>query len=194
MIHSTPEGFKYYESLDEAKADGHILIPCNHVLQFFKIKDRRTILEKNNLIPIPNLQYLLNSKQENRFYVKNYPGYSVDEIFFYYKDKNAEVNESIESLMNQVSAGNITLLFNKDMVTDMKSMLLRIWKSKYTTEGTLKYEDYIPVLSEILRFEDFKDNQNGVTGYKTVCEMFNVRINEMWMAIRMKNLKAIIPK
>jgi hypothetical protein len=194
MIHTTPEGTKYYKSLEEAKADGHVLIPCSHVLCFFKLEGRKSVIEKANLEPIMNLQYLIHSKIENRYYLKTYAGYSVDEIFFYYRDKNAEVNEAIETLMNQVSAGVVTLLFTKEMVDDTKAMLQRVFKQNAKTDGAVAYVDFIPLLDEILKHNDYREYGRDLTGYKTVNSLFTQRIVEMWHQIRMKNLKTLIPK
>lgn len=187
MIHEDKDlGSQWYDTLDEAKADGYVLIPCTHVLQFFTLEGRKTILKKGNLIPIPGLKFLL--KSEGKFYYKTYPGYSVDEMFFHYRDKNAQVNESIETLMTQVSSGVITLLFYKDLVEDTKAMLLKVYKSNYKDgQGTMKYKDYIELLDEVLKYNEYREYGRELTGYKTVCSQFVVRITDMWHEIRMKN-------
>lgn len=187
MIHTDKElGSEWYESLEEAKQDGHVLIPCTHVLYFFKLEERKTILEKENLIPIPGLRYLL--KSQDKYFIKSYPGYSVDELFFYYRDKNAEVNESIETLMTQVSAGLVTLIYDKSMIDDTKAMLLRVYKANHKEgEGTMEYKDFIPLLDETLKLNDYREYGSGLIGYKTVCSQFVIRITDMWHKIRLKN-------
>jgi len=226
----TPEGFKYYESLESVRPEFRE-IHVFSLLQFFQLRgkaspellqkakdyaqelrkswDKVTLsdaqalalgkkkwgileikslasLEKNNLIPIPDLQYLIYAKAENRYYVHTYAGYNVDQLYFYYQDTHAEVNEAIEDLQTKVSNGTVYLLYTKQMIEDMKVMLSTVYKSHINGEGTIDYKDYIELLTESINLENY-ESVGEVTGYKTVTNEFNKRINEIWNRAHRKN-------
>jgi hypothetical protein len=175
MIH-THEDISYYESLEDVKEDGLEPIPITTTLSLFKLKGKTSIISLENLEPYCG-DYLLYSPQEKRYYLKTFHG-------SHYKTFMDAVysgrDEAINSLVNRISDGNVYLVFTKDMVTEMKAMLYRVYKGHLSGEGTLSYRLYLKLLEETLRYEEYKDSQKNITGYKTVCSLMEADINELW--------------
>jgi hypothetical protein len=171
---------KWFVALDDCKIEGYTPIKVDNLLQFFTLEGRKTTLAKANLIPIPNLQYLLFSPQETRYYIKTYRGWSVDVLFFYRKTMDfSGQDEAVDNLRRYVIDGNIWLLYDKQSITDMSAFLKRLWKANFNDEGQVPYKLYIQLLQESINYEDYKSYASHLTGYKTVCNQFEIRIKEL---------------
>lgn len=178
-------GFRFFATLADCKPE-YTPIKCWSLLQFFTLESRKTVLEKGNLIPIGDLKYMVRCKSPERFLVYDYRGYSVDDMFFYYS-RHGNTDEAIENLMRYVTDGNVYLLFTGKDVTDTKAMLQRVYKSRYKDEGKLEYKDFIPLLTESIRYEDYQYYCKSHPGFNTVCNLFEQRIDELWDAVYKKN-------
>jgi hypothetical protein len=174
-------GFPYFESLEDCSPE-FTPIKVVSLLQFFTLAGKKTVFSKDNLIPIPNLSYLVQSF-DDVYYKRDYRGYSVDELFFYF-ERNGEVDEAIEALRSYVSDGRVWLLYTPEMIEEMKVTLGRAYKSYFTGEGTLQYKIFINIVEQSIKFEEFQDRMKGIIGYKTVCNQFNENINSLWEQCR----------
>jgi hypothetical protein len=174
-------GFDYFESLEDCSPE-FTPIKVVSLLQFFKLMGKKTVLIKDNLEPIPNLSYIVQSF-DNVYYKRDYRGYSVDELFFYF-ERDGAVQEAIEALRSYVSDGKVWLLYTPDMIAEMKVTLARVYKSQFNGEGTLTYKVFISILEQSIKFEEFQDRMKGITGFKTVCNSFTTNINSLWEQCR----------
>jgi hypothetical protein len=178
VLHET-EISKYYESLDEARQDGFAPVKATTVLCFYKLDGRKTTINKESLVPITYLQYLVFSPLENRYYLKSFRNYDVGTLFFY-EDKDHVENVAIEQLRRYIYDGNVYLIFNKQQVADMSSMLCRVWKAVRSDEGKLGYKDWLTLVETSLKLEDYQYYGKNLTGFKTVCKMMQDSINDLW--------------
>ena len=178
---------KYYLSLDDAKADGFTPIKATSMLSFFKISDKCRVVSKENIIPFPDLQYLIYCKAEGRYYLKRYRNYDIDDTFFYYQRKG-NVKEELESLFMYIADGNLYLLFTAQDLLDIKDMMVRCYKQMFKNEPpTERWSSiFYEIMREILRYDEYKDIGKELTGYKTVCNQFETRIAELWMSVNLK--------
>ena len=154
-----------------------------NLLQFFRLSGKKTVLAKDNLEPIPGLKYLLFSPAEKIYYLKEYRGYSVDELYFYRRTLTFSGEDiAIVNLRNYVLDGNIYLLFDENMVQDTKEMLARVSKSYFHSETELKYKTFINILSLSIDLEDYRTYSSNLTGFKTVCNQFEQKIAALWQS------------
>ena len=174
-------GFDYFESLEDCSPE-FTPVKAVSLLQFFRLMGKKTVLIKDNLEPIPNLSYLVLSF-DGLYYKRDYRGYSVDELFFYFQ-RDGEVQEAIEALRSYIIDGKVWLLYTPEMIEEMKITLARVYNSYFKAEGTLPYKVFVNILEQSLKFEEFQDKLKGVTGYKTVCNSFTTNISSMWEQCR----------
>jgi hypothetical protein len=140
------------------------------------------ILRKDNLCPIPDLQYLVFSPPEERYYIKQFRGYSVDELYFYRQTLTFSGESTpIENLRRFVSDNHCFCLLTETQVQEMKEMLDRVYRANMK-EGTgeLKYKTFIKLLELHIDMEDYKTYSWSLTGFKTVINQYEVRISEAW--------------
>jgi hypothetical protein len=174
-------GFDYLESLEDCSPE-FTPIKVVSLLQFFRLTGKKTVLIKDNLEPIPNLSYIVQSF-DNVYYKRDYRGYSIDELFFYF-ERDGAVQESIEALRSYVIDGKVWLLYTPEMIEEMKVTLARVYKSQFNGEGILTYKVFISILEQSIKFEEFQDRMKGITGFKTVCNSFSTNINSLWEQCR----------
>src|SRR5512133_3724297 len=149
MTIHTDEFSSWYDNLDEAKADGFIPVKIWSTLSFFQLKGRSSVLSLENLEPIPGLSYCVYTKIQDRYYVKEYRGYGVEEMFFYRKTLTFSGEDAaIESLQRYVTDGNLTLLLTKAQFNDISTMLSMLHRSVLKRDGKLPYKTYISLLDE----------------------------------------------
>jgi len=186
MIQQDDNGSQYYEVLDELKKDGTYPMKATSLYCFFRLKGRTSIINLDNVEPLIPLQYLLHSPKENKFYLKDYKGYEIKELFdTIYRGDDPFIN----NLVQWVADGNIYLLFTKAMVSDMTDMLTRIWDHRFSSKGKLEYNDFLRLLKGYIEFEDYKRDCKELTGFKTVCNIFDDKITSIWEEIHKKNKK-----
>lgn len=131
----------------------------------------------DNLEPLIPLTYLLHSPKENRYYLKDYRGYSLTEMRdLLYSGTDPVIN----SLDGYIHDGNIFLLFDADGISDMTAMLTRIWGAHFTDKGKLSYTSYIDLAEAIVKLEEYKDYGRELVGFKTVCNQLQLHIDELW--------------
>lgn len=175
MIHADENDFNYYETLDEAKADGLFPIKVTSLLQFFTLSGKKSIISRENMTPIPDLRYCVFTSAANRYYIREYRGYSISELYFV-----SLQNEAKHNLRRYVEDGTVTLLMDKDQVADTTDMLKRLWTAKFKTEGKLSYPIYLEIVKAILDLEDYKDYGKSLVGFKTVINQFDLQIKDLW--------------
>lgn len=179
---------RYYDSLDEAKAEGFTLIKVTQLCQFYTLSGRKVSLLADNLCPIPGLSYVVQGS-DLRYYLRDFRGFSVRELVFYYRDKISPVIEEIEALQRYVYDDRVQLLFTQEMIEDMKLMLARAYKSRLSGEGTLRYTEFYELLNESLSYEDYRTYGSNLIGFKTVCKQFDERLDAMWKKAYERNNK-----
>ena len=176
------ENSKWVTDLEAVKPEfTTIKVWC--LLQFYRLIGKRTVLIKDNLEPIPDLYYLLFSPQESRYYLKQFRGYSVDELYYYRRTLTfSGEDEAIVNLRHFVSDGNIFLLLTEIRINEMKEMLDRVYRANMQGVGSLKYKTFIRLLEFSLMKEDYTEYYSGGLGYKTAMNKFEQDIQALWQS------------
>lgn len=189
MIHKDSNDFRYFETLDEAKEEGYVPVKCFSVLAFYTLKGRVTKLLKENLEPIRFLYYTLYDPNVKRYYIRLAAPHSVDCLYFFRKDITFKVEDDItvDNLRNWVLDGNVTLLYTTDQVKDVSTLLERLWKAQFKTEGKVDYRLYLELLQTSLDAEDYNNVGKHLTGFRTVQNQYNEKIKDIWKRIVAKN-------
>lgn len=181
---------KWYESLEDVKADGYTPIKCFSPLCFFRMRGRTSTLIKENLEPIPDLKYIVLSPKEERYYLKEYREWDIDSFYFYRKTLDFSGDDPArEQLRRYIDDDNVWLLFTDEMVEDTKAMLARVYNGHFTKKGTIAYRDYINLLEQSLRYKDYKEYGKSLTGFKTVSNQFQKTIRGIWLSAYNKQNK-----
>jgi len=171
---------EWFDSLEDCKPE-FTPIKVWNLLQFFTLAGKRTVLNKDNLIPIPELSYVIFSPQEERYYLRQYRNYSVDELYFYRRTLDFSGDDkAIENLRIYVMDGNVHLLLTEGQVADMKDMLERVRKANMQAMGELKYKTFIRILDINLHKEDYSTYYVNQTGYKTVMNQWDNELSVLW--------------
>lgn len=174
---------QWFDDLKDAEPE-YTSIKVWSLAQFFKVKGKRTILCKEGLEPIKDIQYVIFSPQEKRYYLKTYRNYSLTALYFYARDIDfGGESVEIENLRRYVQDGNVYLLYTKELMEETTEFLKRLWKSQFNSDGQVRYRDYIDLLTQSIDLEDYKDYSRELTGHKTVCNQFKMRINAIWKRI-----------
>jgi hypothetical protein len=174
---------KYYESLDDAKEDGSI-IKCNSVLQFYKLSGKKTVIARENMEPILYLLYLLDSRIENRFYLKCFRNYSLESLFYSNINSKFTHDEAIEQLKRRIMDGNIYILMNAKQVEDIKAMLIRVSKANLSSDGLIRYVDYIRLCEVSLKRERHAEYNKSKDNYKTQLSLYDQQITQTWQNVK----------
>lgn len=177
MLHRDENNFPYHESIEEMKQDGYVPIKVFSVLQFFTLRGRTTNLTKDNLVPVECQYVVLGS--DGRYYVRDYRGYTVDEMFFYRKDINFDNEEPVEILQRYVYDDKVWLMYPPQMVEDTKTMLARVIKAHVSGTAELNYKTFIQLLESKLKLEDYRDYAKNHTGFLTCCHLQEETINNL---------------
>ncbi|MFA5715667.1 MAG: hypothetical protein WC998_08000 [Candidatus Paceibacterota bacterium] len=151
-------------------------IKCWNVLQFFTLNGRKSVIKKDNIIPIPFLRLALYSPQEKRYYYKEYQKYNIESMYL----RRLESNEDMDKLRRYISDGNLYLLLSDDQVKDTTAMLERLYKSHYIGVGKVPYKIWLRLLAAYLDYEDYKDYGVNLVGFRTVCKTFEDSIRTLW--------------
>jgi hypothetical protein len=176
-------GFLYYNTLIEPKEDMLTPVKVFSLLQFFQLKLRKSILAKDNLIPLANLTYCVLAKYPggDRYFLREYKGYSIDELYFYRQTETFSGQSTpIENLRKYVDDKRVTLLYTSEQVANTQEALRKLWKAQFKTEGQLDYKLYLQILETSLKLEDYKDVGKSLTGYKTITHQMELQIQELW--------------
>jgi hypothetical protein len=165
------------------KAEGLYPMKATSLLCFFRLKGCTSIINLDNTEPLLPLQYLLHSPKENKFYLKDYKGYEIKELFdLVYRGDDPFIN----NLVQWVADGNIYLLFTKSMVDDMTKMLTRIWDARFSSKGKMEYNDFLRLLKAYVDLEEYKGFGKELTGFRTVCKQYDDTIAVIWDEIYKK--------
>ena len=152
-------------------------------IQFYQLIGKRTVLAKDNLCPIPDLYYLVHSPQEERYYLKEFRGYSVDELYYYRRTLTfSGEDDAIMNLKHYVSDNRVYCLFTETHVNDMKDMLLRVYKANSNAVGELRYKTFIKLLEISLMKEDYAEYYSSGIGFKTAMNKFDQEIQALWQS------------
>ena len=188
MTHADENDWTYYGSLDEAKADGYAPLKAWTTLQFYILKGKTTNLRKENLIPFPNLKYLVLNG-ENRYYVRTFAGWSVDDLHFYYQDRLNPENEAIENLRRYSYDGRCFLILTAVNIEQTTLMLQRLWKANLEGEGKVDYRLYLQILELSLKRDDYAEMGKNLIGYKTALKIMDGHIADLWKRVYEQNKK-----
>ena len=120
------ENFTWFNLLDDTKPE-YVPVRAWSVLQFFTLEGRKTIMKRDNIIPIKNLQYVVLDSKGEKYYLRNFRERGLDEMYFYRKSLEfSGEDESIINLHGFISTNRIFLLFTETNVaetTDRKSVV-----------------------------------------------------------------------
>jgi hypothetical protein len=179
-LHVT-ETDKYYASLDEPREDGFIPVKCTSLVQFFRLEGKKSIISKENLVPITYIQYVYFSPAEERYYLRVFSNYSCGHLVLYKPLNLAEENISIEQLREKVVNGyGVWLLFNAQQIKDMNEMLIRVFNANRSDKGKLGYKDWITLVETTLKYNDYLEYGKNLTGFATVCNQFKLQLADFW--------------
>ena len=140
-------------------------------------------MSKANLAVITDLQYMVLAKYPggDRYFLRTYHNYSLDELFFYRRtDTFSGEDVGVSNLRKYIDDSRITILYTKEQVTATSEMLRRVFYAQFKKDGQLDYRTYLKILEASLKYEDYKDTAKGTTGFATVCNQFEGNINELW--------------
>ncbi len=173
------EDFLWADSPDDFKPDYHP-IKVRSILQFYKLKGKTSKICLDNVEGMRYLYYLLFSPQEKRYY-KRFWKYAPLDVYYFYRRTLEFSGEdlAVENLRRYVEDGNITLLLTKPQVIEVSEMLLRVGKAYLKRDVKINYYPFIELMRLELDYEDYKDTGKSLTGYKTVCNQFEQKINEL---------------
>jgi hypothetical protein len=152
-----------------------------NLLQFYRLSGKKTVLAKDNLEPLV-VKYCTFSPQEGKYYIKDFRGYNVNTLYWYRRDLDFSGDDvAVETLRRYVYDTEIvSLLFTPEQMEDTKLFLQKLWKSHFSTDGTVRYKDYINLLDQVIKLEDYKEYSRSLTGFATVCHQFELRITAIW--------------
>ena len=183
MIHVDECDFKYYESLEEIKADKLSPIRVWSPVQFFTFAGRKTVLSKESLVPL-DCQYVILAKtaEYERYYLRTFnTEHTIDAFFFCRKSLDFGGSlDSIETLHRYIFDDKVWLLMTEEMVADTKKMLERLVKAHVQGVAELKYKTYIQILEGVLKLEDYKDYGKSLVGFRTACRVQQEYIDRLW--------------
>jgi hypothetical protein len=167
-------------SLDDFKPELTSIKVWN-LIQFYTLKGRTTSMIKSNLEPL-TIQYALHSPQEEKYYLKDFRRYSIDDLVLR-PGRNLDLDQTdfgIKNIRRYFVDGNLYLLFDETDMENTKLMLKRVYKAQFTDDGTMQYKLFIDILSETINYEDYRDYGRNLTGFKTVSNQYEQRIKELW--------------
>jgi hypothetical protein len=160
--------------------EGYKPIKVWNLLQFYKVEGRKTTLEKSNLEPLV-VKYAIFSPTDLRYYLKDFRGYSVDELYFYRQTLTFSGESlEIENLRRYAYDTNVVLLFTPEQMEETKLFLQKLWESHFKSKGQVKYKSYIDLLDQVIKLEDYREYSKSLTGFQTVCHQFDLRIAGIW--------------
>jgi len=189
MIHSNSEGFQWFESLDEAKADGWFPIKVTSLLCMFRLKGRTSVISTENLEIIPDLRYAYRGQADKDsplvYYVKEYRGWDLNLLWFYKATLGLEEDDlAVRTFRYRCKAGDVWLLMNKEQVEDISAMLKRVYKAQTKLEGKLPFRQWLELAEYEIKYSDYQANCKNLTGYKTACRIFMGEIEAIWKRAR----------
>ncbi len=165
-------------SLDAFKPE-YSSVKIWNILQLFTLEGRKSVIKKENIVPIPFLRLALYSPQEQRYYYKEYQGYDVDTMYLRRLESDKD-KPYIDSLRRYVSDGNLYLLLTDKQVQDTTAMLERLYKSHYVGKGKVPYKVWIKLLAVSLDYEDYQDYGVNLVGFRTVCKKYEDQLRTLW--------------
>lgn len=173
-------GNRYFISTDEVKPEYYPIKVCN-ILQFYRLDSRKTVISKDNVIPILNVNYLVFSPHEKKYYLRVFRNWTVSQGYFYRKDLDFSGEDTaIENLKRYITDDNVWLILAKDEIEVVSNMLKRLWKSHFVTSGKLPYKSWIELLEVSLDLEDYRYFGKDLMGYKTICHRYEMHIKAIW--------------
>jgi hypothetical protein len=171
------ENSHWAESLEDFKPN---LTPVKvwNPLQCYQLIGRKTTLLLDNFQPIPELTYCYLSPAENRHYIKTFPDIPLWKMC--YAEPDPVWDTFLKDFRQRVADKNVYMVLTPKMVKSISEMLVRVFKSQLTGEGKLDYRVYLELVDASLRYEDYKMNSKMLTGYKTVCNQFDLQLRDLW--------------
>ena len=168
------------ESLDDFLPE-YKSVRCWDTIQCYQLQGRKTTLLLDNFEPIPALRYALYSPTDKRYYFKEFPDIPLWLMCFYRTNDDWDSYDAfLNDFRRRTSDGNIYLLLTPEQITNTSDMLRRLWKSSLDGEGKLDYKIYIQLANLSIKYEDYKDKCKSLTGFKTCCNQFDMKIAALW--------------
>jgi len=162
----------WYDNLEDAKPH-YTAVKCHTILQFFTLKGRSSTLILDNIIPLAGITYVYKPTQEERYFLKRYRNWTYEELLH-------SQDEAIRIFKRRVELNTVWLMFTLQNISDTSEMLKKVYKTQFKEEGKLDYRLFLQILDMSLRYEDYKLSGQNLTGYRTVCNQFSQKLNELW--------------
>jgi hypothetical protein len=172
MLPHHNKNFCWYDNLEDAKP--HFTpVKVFSILQFFSLKPRASVLSIHNIIPLAGVKYAYKDPKEEKYFLKRYRDYTYEEMVH-------SVNEDVRVLRVRINASQVWLMLTLQNIADTTAMLKRVWDGHYSEKGKLEYRDFIALLKLSLQYEEYKDTQKSLTGYRTVCKQMEDQMKFIW--------------
>ena len=147
--------------------------------------DNSTNLSASNLEPIRYLHYLVQSPTDNGFYFKMFRHYPLNDLYFNRRSLTySGEDEALSSLRRYVFDEHVTLLFSRDQVDNINTMMARVYHGNVSWQGEFKRNDFYKlffrILDRQLQYDDYLDYGKNLTGFKTTCNLMKEQIQELW--------------
>ncbi len=167
------------DSPDDFKPDYHP-IKVKSILQFYTLRGKTSKLCYENIEGIRYLYYLIFSPQEKRYYKRFWRYGTLDVYYFYRRTLEFFADDiAVERLISYIDDGNVTLLLTKEQVTNMSDVLLRVGKAYLKKDVKFPYYPFLELMKLSLDYEDYVDKSKSLTGFKTVCNQYESKINDL---------------
>lgn len=172
MLPHHNNNFCWYNNLEECKPH-YTAVKVYDFIQFFTLKPRASSLILQNVIPLEGIAYVYKDPMEEKYFLKRFRGWTFEEMV-------KEDDEAIKILKARIDANAVWLMLTLQNISDTTEMLKRVWGGHYSEKGKLNYTDFIGLLKLSLQYEEYKDTQKSLTGYRTVCNQLEKQIKEIW--------------
>jgi len=179
-LQTDDNGFRYFLTVEAVKPE-YKVVPVWNVLQFFTLEGRKTVMKRENIISIKDLQYMILDSNGEKYYLRDFRKRSLDEMYFYRKSLTfSGEDESILELHHFISTNRVFLLLSETNVTETTAMLERLYESHFKGKGKVPYKKYLELLQQNLDLEDYRKIGSNLIGFRTVCAQYERRIEEIW--------------
>lgn len=186
-LQTDDNGFRYFLTVEAVKPE-YKVVPVWNVLQFFTLEGRKTVMKRENIISIKDLQYMILDSNGEKYYLRDFRKRSLDEMYFYRKSLTfSGEDESILELHHFISTNRVFLLLSETNVTETTAMLERLYESHFKGKGKVPYKKWLELLDQSIKLEDYKNYGSSLVGFKTVCHQFEMRIKAIWDEIYKQN-------
>ena len=172
---------RWAESLKDFKPNYDVVRVWNP-LQCYQLIGRKSTLILENFQPIPELTYCYLSPAENRYYIKTFPDIPLWKMC--YAEPDPVWDSFLLDFKKRIDDRNVYMILTLKMVKNTTEMLKRVFHGNLSWKGEVDTKNFYPIYIELvdasLRYEDYKNNCKALTGYKTICNVMDTTVKDLW--------------